>query len=58
MRGEDSSDIDSVIATLIRVSQMVLDFPQILEFEINPLMVLPEGQGCVAMDIRLTLKEE
>ena len=58
VRGEEPSDIDSVIDTLIRASQMVVDFPQILEFEINPLMVLPEGQGCVAMDIRLTLKEE
>jgi acetyltransferase len=37
------------------VSQLVTDFPEILEFEINPLMVMPEGQGCVAMDIRFTL---
>jgi len=58
VRGEEPSDIDSIVDTLTRVSRMVVDFPQILEFEINPLMVLPEGQGCVAMDIRLTLKEE
>jgi acetyltransferase len=35
----------------------VEDFPQVLEFEINPLMVLPEDEGCFAMDMRLTLKE-
>jgi acetyltransferase len=55
VRGEVSSDIDSIVDTLLKVSQLVTDFPEILEFEINPLMVMPEGQGCVAMDIRFTL---
>ncbi|WP_445474801.1 acetate--CoA ligase alpha subunit [Methanococcoides methylutens] len=55
VRGEKPSDINSIADTLCKVSQLVMDFPEILEFEINPLMVLPEGQGCVAMDIRLTL---
>lgn len=58
VRGESSSDINSIVETLCKVSQLVMDFPEILEFEINPLMVLPEGQGCVAMDIRLTLGSE
>jgi len=58
VRGESPSDIASIVDTLCRVSQLVSDFPEILEFEINPLMVLPEGQGCVAMDIRLTLGGE
>ncbi|MDO9517965.1 MAG: acetate--CoA ligase [Methanosarcinaceae archaeon] len=57
VRGEEPSDIGSIVDTLTKVSQMVADFPQILEFEINPLMVLPDGQGCVAMDIRLTIRE-
>ncbi|WP_407355610.1 acetate--CoA ligase family protein [Methanolobus sp. WCC5] len=56
VRGEVASDIDSIIRTLLKVSQLVTDFPEILEFEINPLMVMSEGQGCVAMDIRFTLK--
>lgn len=58
MRGEAPSDLNSIVDTLCRVSQLVMDFPEILEFEINPLMVLSEGQGCVAMDIRLTLGGE
>ncbi|HJH30455.1 MAG TPA: CoA-binding protein [Methanosarcinaceae archaeon] len=56
VRGEEPSDIDSIVDVLMKFSQMVTDFPQILEFEINPLMVLPDGQGCVAMDIRLTIR--
>ncbi|MDY0387851.1 MAG: acetate--CoA ligase family protein [Methanolobus sp.] len=55
VRGEAPSDIESIIQTLLKVSQLVTDFPEILEFEINPLMVMPEGEGCVAMDIRFTL---
>lgn len=55
VRGEAASDIDSIIQTLLKVSQLVTDFPEMLEFEINPLMVMPEGEGCVAMDIRFTL---
>lgn len=58
VRGEGSYDIDTIVDVICRISQLVTDMPRILEFEINPLMVLPEGMGCVAMDIRLTLGEE
>ncbi|MCK5661093.1 MAG: acetate--CoA ligase family protein, partial [Methanosarcinales archaeon] len=58
VRGEAPSDINSIIDSIVKISQMVLDFPQILEFEINPLMVLSDGEGCLAMDIRMTLGEE
>ncbi|WP_462272236.1 acetate--CoA ligase alpha subunit [Methanohalophilus sp.] len=57
VRGEKAYDVDAVVDVLVHVSRLVEDFPQILEFEINPLMVLPEGEGCFAMDMRLTLKE-
>ncbi len=56
VRGEVSSDVDSIVDVLCRISRLVVDFPQILEFEINPLMVMPRGEGCVAMDIRMTLR--
>ncbi|TGC08432.1 acetate--CoA ligase alpha subunit [Methanolobus halotolerans] len=55
VRGEAPSDINSIIDALIRISQLVTDFPEILEFEINPLMVMQDGQGCVAMDVRFTI---
>jgi hypothetical protein len=34
------------------------DFPEIVELDINPLMVFPEGQGVIAIDMRLVLMEE
>lgn len=56
VRGETPSDIKAIIDTLLKISQLSIDFPQIAEFEINPLMVMPEGKGCLAMDIRIILK--
>jgi acetyltransferase len=50
------ADIDAVQETLIRLAQLVADFPDINEIEINPLRVLPEGKGAVAVDIRMTLR--
>jgi acetyltransferase len=55
VRGEQPSDIGSIIDALMKVSQLSMDFPEIMEFEINPLMVMQEGKGCVAMDVRFTI---
>jgi len=33
-----------------------LDFPQIEEIEINPLLVLPKGKGALALDGRVILQ--
>jgi acetyltransferase len=55
VRGEQPSDIGSIIDALMKVSQLSMDFPEIMEFEINPLMVMQEGNGCVAMDVRFTI---
>ena len=43
IRGEPSSDIDSVLEILLRVSQLVTDFPEINEMDINPLMAYEKG---------------
>jgi hypothetical protein len=42
---------------LLRLSQMAMDFPEIIEGDINPLLVCPEGQGAVAVDARMTIQE-
>ena len=41
---------------LVRLAQLAFDFPEILEIEVNPLRVLPAGQGAVAVDIRARVK--
>jgi 4-hydroxybutyryl-CoA synthetase (ADP-forming) len=55
-RGEKPSDIVSIIDCLLRLSQLVTDFPEIEEFDINPLLVLEEGKGCRVVDVRIGIK--
>ncbi|MFB3880554.1 MAG: acetate--CoA ligase alpha subunit [Armatimonadota bacterium] len=56
-RGEKSSDIDAIVRCLLTVSQMVTDFPGIVEMDINPLKVREPGAGAVAVDARITITE-
>ncbi len=56
-RGDKPKDVDSIADIILRISQLVTDFPEINEFEINPLMVFDEGDGSLAVDMRLMLKE-
>lgn len=57
VRGEAPADIEGIQDSLLRLSQMAIDFPEIIEADINPLLVLPEGQGAVAVDARITIQE-
>jgi hypothetical protein len=41
---------------LVRLAQLSIDIPQIAEIEINPLRVLPKGQGAFAVDVRASYK--
>jgi len=55
IRGEKASDIDSVINTILRISQLVTDFKIINEMDINPLFVYESGKGCIALDVKITI---
>lgn len=54
-RGQPVADLDAVVSCLCRISQLALDFPQIQEIEVNPLLVFPGGQGALALDGRVIL---
>ena len=58
MRGMPPSDIDAIKDCILRLSQMVSDHPEIAELDINPLIVYPEGEGCVVVDSRILLSIE
>lgn len=55
VRGLPPSDIDALKDCILRLSQMVSDQPEIAEMDINPLIVYPEGEGCVVADSRMLL---
>jgi acetyltransferase len=56
VRGRPVSDREAMVETLLRIGQMVTDFPEIVEMDINPLMVYERGRGAIALDMRLVLK--
>lgn len=54
-RGHKRSDIEAVVEALLRVSQLLVDFPEIIELDINPLRVFHQPGGCCALDARIIL---
>ncbi len=58
-RGRPKADVESLVDTLIRVSDLAVNLEGVIaEMDINPLAVLPEGQGVKALDALVTLKQE
>jgi acyl-CoA synthetase (NDP forming) len=57
-RGLKPSDIQSVVEVLLRLSQLLGDFPEIREMDINPLRVFSVREGCMALDVRMILTKD
>ena len=57
VRGEEGVDIEKIAEGLQRLSQLVTEFPQIQQMDINPYVVGPEGTTPIAVDARMTLQE-
>jgi len=56
VRGQPRVDMDAIAEGLQRISQLVTDFPEIREMDINPFIVGPVGGVSVAADARFTLQ--
>jgi acetyltransferase len=52
-RGKNPADIDSIIECIYRLSQLSIDFPEIKELDINPIIVYDEGKGCAVADTKI-----
>jgi acetyltransferase len=57
VRGQEGVDIEKIAEGLQRLSQLVTEFPQIQEMDINPYMVGPEGTTPIAVDARISVKQ-
>jgi len=55
-RGHKPSDISAVVEVLLRLSQLLIDFPEIRELDINPLRLFQENNGCRALDARIMIR--
>ena len=55
IRGQASVDLEALATALQRISQLVTDFPQIVEMDINPFIVGVPGEESIAADARITL---
>ncbi len=55
VRGETEADIEAIEKSILILSQMAIDFPQIIEADINPLLVRKRGRGVIAIDARFAI---
>lgn len=58
VRGKPGVDKSAIIETILRIAQLVQEFPEIVELDINPLVVYSERQGAYAIDMRLVLNDK
>lgn len=56
-RGQTGIDFEKLKEYMARLSQLALDFPEIEELDINPLLAFPEGKNFRVLDARLKLSE-
>jgi len=53
VRGEKPSDISKLSECIQRLSQLVTDFKEIKELDMNPVLVMEQGKGCKILDVRI-----
>ena len=54
-KASDDDLREALVEALLRLSQLLVDFPEIKELDINPLRLFHERGGCRALDARMIL---
>ena len=57
VRGQKASDLKAIAEAIGRLAQLVTDFPEISQTDINPFIVLPGKRGARGVDARISLRE-
>ncbi len=55
VRGEPPSDIAAIEDTILKISQLVTDFEEVVELDINPAFAYEKGKGVSAVDVKITI---
>jgi acyl-CoA synthetase (NDP forming) len=58
MRGRPAVDVEALADVALRVAAAMTARPEIAEIDINPLAVLPSGQGAIALDALIVTRLE
>jgi len=54
-RGSEPKDEEVLIDSVLRLAKLIKDFPEILELDINPILVLKKGRGVIVLDARMII---
>ena len=55
VRGQAGVDLGALTAALVNLSRLAVDYPEIRELDLNPVVATP--QGCWCVDCRIVLGE-
>jgi acetyltransferase len=55
VRGARPSDVETAEDCILRLAQMMCEHPEILEFDINPLILYARGEGAAVADGRMVV---
>ncbi|HEV3116131.1 MAG TPA: acetate--CoA ligase family protein, partial [Gemmataceae bacterium] len=55
-RGHPPGDVAALEETLLRISRVVEEIPEVCELDLNPIFALPPGEGCRIADARIGVK--
>jgi acetyltransferase len=55
-RGRPRGDIQALEKSLLRVSGLITAIPELVEMDLNPVKVLPPGEGVCVVDARIRLQ--
>lgn len=56
-RGKPGRDVDSIVNSLLKLSAIAIEHPDISEFDINPYIVNNEGLGGYAVDVKIVIEK-
>jgi succinyl-CoA synthetase beta subunit len=58
VRGRPAVDVEALADVASRVAAAMMARPEINEIDINPLTVLPSGQGAIALDALIVTRHD
>lgn len=56
-RGRERADVRAYVHMIQKVEAMMGKEESILELDLNPVILKPQGEGCVAVDARIVIKD-